>query len=173
MLIYRSQLLYIKTLTPYICAYMEAALLTLAFDPVRKTFPSEELEDFCLNKQVHGIDSHFFQHEQIPYWTILVRFDRLAPEAHSLKNLTPMEREAFEKLRIWRKEQAETEGYPAYLIATNAQLIFMIKKRVRSLASMDGIKGFGMNSYFAHLAQFDTRNLRLHLIEQLSDTYPT
>lgn len=56
------------------CYRMEAAVLTLAFDPERKTFPSEELEDFCLNKQVYGIESQFFQHENIPYWTVLVRF---------------------------------------------------------------------------------------------------
>lgn len=122
---------------------MEAAVITLAFDPERKTFPSEELEDFCMNKQVHGIESQFFQHKDIPYWTVLVRFDRVVPKANSVKNLTPAEKLLFDKLRAWRKEKAESEGYPAYLVATDAQLVLMIQKRIRSHNGFEGIKGFG------------------------------
>ncbi|MEM9986820.1 MAG: HRDC domain-containing protein, partial [Bacteroidota bacterium] len=123
---------------------MEAAVLTLSFDPKRGGFPSEELEDFCVNKEVLTIESHFFQQEGQVYWTVMVTFNRIIDKGAGVGELNQVERKAYEALRKWRKETAEQAGYPAYLIATNKQLVRMIRKRVRSMSGFDGIKGFGV-----------------------------
>ena len=51
---------------------MEAAVLTLAFDQARGAFPSEELEDFCLNKKVHSMEGKFFEEQDRHYWSIFI-----------------------------------------------------------------------------------------------------
>ena len=143
---------------------MEATVLTLSFDLERKCFPREELEDFCMNKIVHSVEGNFFEQDGHPYWTVLIRYERVLAKENSLEQLSPAEKLAYEKLRLWRKEKAEEEGYPAFLVATNKQLVRMIQKRVRNKHGFDEIKGFGrkriqkygtdiliiLNSFFKH-----------------------
>lgn len=122
---------------------MKASILTITFDPERKAFPREELEDFCMNKHIHEIVGQFFQHEDLPYWTVLVRYDLLLEREPSERGLTKLERKAFEALRAWRKEKAAELGFPAYLIATNRQFVEMIRKRLRSTEGLRSVRGYG------------------------------
>jgi superfamily II DNA helicase RecQ len=49
----------------------------------------------------------------------------------------------FAALRTWRKETAAAQGVPIYTVATNEQLAAMARLRVRSLAEMEKVEGFG------------------------------
>lgn len=122
---------------------MEAAVLTLSFDRERGAFPSEELEDFCLNKKVYSVEGKFFVEEEKHYWSIFIQFERVVAAGDGVKDLSPAESKAYEELVKWRKDIAHEAGYPAYLIATNKHLVMMVKKKVRSLSGFGGIKGFG------------------------------
>lgn len=129
---------------------MEATVLTLAFDPKRGGFPAEELEDFCLNKEVKTLRSEFFVRDGQPYWTVFIEFERVVAAGDGVKDLSPVERKAYEALAHWRKEAAKTRNYPAYLIATNKQLVLMVRRKARSKAALDGIKGFGRKRIAAY-----------------------
>ncbi|MEM9985595.1 MAG: hypothetical protein AAF804_10935 [Bacteroidota bacterium] len=56
---------------------MEATILTLGSEPRRGGFPAEELEDICLNKTVHVMESQFFIQDGKPYWSVFIQFDRV------------------------------------------------------------------------------------------------
>ena len=122
---------------------MEATVITLAFDRKRGGFPAEELEDFCLNKKVHQIEAQFFTQEGTQYWSMFIRFERVVAYHDGVKDLNPLETQAYEALAKWRKEKADAGHHPTYIIANNRHLVVMIKRRVRSKAGFDGIKGFG------------------------------
>jgi len=122
---------------------MEATLLTLKFDLHRGGFPKEELEDFCLGKVIHQIQPQFFSREDEVFWSIFILYDRTTAKPSPVKSLDKEGAKAFESLRNWRKERAQKEGFPPYLIATDKQFVEMIRRRVRSKSAMLGIKGFG------------------------------
>ena len=145
---------------------MEATILTLPFDPKRSGFPAEELEDFCLNKNVHRIESQFFLVDGKPYWTVFIQFDRVVNVGDGIKDLSPQEAKAYEALAKWRKTTAEQRNQPAFLIATNRQLVLMIRRRVRSKSGFDGIKGFGRKRIAAYGETI------IHILSQCFDDEP-
>ncbi|MCB9267754.1 MAG: HRDC domain-containing protein [Lewinellaceae bacterium] len=60
-----------------------------------------------------------------------------------LRELDDSQKLLFQRLKEWRKEKAAKEGLPAYLVATNAQFIQMIRLQCRTLESFKNVKGFG------------------------------
>jgi superfamily II DNA helicase RecQ len=57
--------------------------------------------------------------------------------------MTEVERILFDKFREWRKETAENEGIPVYIVATNNQIASIIRLRPKSLEQLKTIDGFG------------------------------
>ena len=51
--------------------------------------------------------------------------------------------ELFERLREWRREQADERGVPAYVIFHNATLREIAAARPSSVVELEGIKGIG------------------------------
>jgi superfamily II DNA helicase RecQ len=49
----------------------------------------------------------------------------------------------LERFRAWRKERAEKDGVPVYIIGTNKELVNIVKTVPASLEALKGIKGFG------------------------------
>lgn len=122
---------------------MEMTVLTLTYDQTRKGFAAEELEDFCLNKKIHEIQGHFFVHEGMPHWSVLISYEKQVKPEPALARLNETEKLAYQRLREWRRERSNDLGYPAYLVASNRQLAEMIRRRASSLQAFQGIKGFG------------------------------
>ena len=122
---------------------MEVKLITLFFDPGRADFNREELEDFCLNKQIHQVEGHFFEHQGCPYWTFLLKYELVLDPETKLPPLDPEAMKLMLLLKAWRREKAGEVGYPPYLICTNKQFVEMIKHKVQSINGFDQVKGFG------------------------------
>lgn len=57
--------------------------------------------------------------------------------------LTEAGRFCYEKLRQWRKETAEKEGIPPYVIAKNSHLGEIVKKEIKTLEALKQLNGFG------------------------------
>jgi superfamily II DNA helicase RecQ len=53
------------------------------------------------------------------------------------------ERLLYEKLQSWRKEQAQKDGVPVFIIATNRELAEAATKAPETLEALRQIKGFG------------------------------
>jgi ATP-dependent DNA helicase RecQ len=49
----------------------------------------------------------------------------------------------FEGLRQWRKERADKDGIPVFIIGTNRELTDIAVKAPKSLEGLGAIKGFG------------------------------
>ena len=122
---------------------MQIRIFTLPFDETSEGFPDEIVTEFCLNKKVHGITAHFFTHENRAFWSVAVQYEVLLRGKEKLRDLDDAQKQLFERLREWRKEEAAREGIPVYLVATNDQFVQMIRLKSRSLKSFKNIKGFG------------------------------
>jgi ATP-dependent DNA helicase RecQ len=57
--------------------------------------------------------------------------------------LTEAGKLCYEKLREWRKETAEKEGIPAYVITKNNHLGKIVKKEIKTLEALKQLNGFG------------------------------
>ena len=118
-------------------------IFTLPFDKVVEGFPDEIVTAFCINKKVHQIQTQFFITENKPYWSVSVMYEILSKEEGTTRELDESQNQLFMKLKAWRREKSDKEGMPAYLIATNAHLIQMIRLKCISLESLKALKGFG------------------------------
>lgn len=122
---------------------MELRIFTLPFDEVSEGFPDEIITHFCLNKKVHSIRPHFFEQDGRPFWSIAIAYEVVLKGEEKIRALDDEQQLLFARLREWRKTQAAKDGLPAYLIATNAQLLQMVQLKCRTLESFKPIKGFG------------------------------
>lgn len=122
---------------------MEVRIFTLPFDGSLPGFDDEPLQRFCSNKAVHKVETQFFMERDLPYWTVLVVYDAVLDKETARVALDDTQRMLYEKLRIWRKAQAEQDGIPAYLICTNSQLQEAIVRKCHSLEQLRQIKGIG------------------------------
>ncbi|MDX2245133.1 MAG: HRDC domain-containing protein [Bacteroidia bacterium] len=128
-------------------------ILTLPFLPEIEGFNDRLIQDFCANKRILHMESHFFIRENKPYWTILFSYESLLPpipaksfrrkEDESLKNLDEAQLELFELLRNWRIEKATSRGCPPFLVATNEQFVQMIQRKVATKADFELIPRYG------------------------------
>lgn len=123
---------------------MQVKIFTLPFDEKTEGFDDELIRDFCLNKRVHRIETHFFRQEGRAYWSVAVHYDVVdITKVEKVRDLDESQQLLYERLRTWRREAGTKAGIPVYLIATNAQLVQMIKMPIRTLDGFKTIKGFG------------------------------
>ncbi len=125
---------------------MPYEIITVPFNSATKCFHADELNRFCLNKKVLKTKIEFFCDEKQQYWTAFVEYETILEntgDGQSVKGLTETGRFCYEKLREWRKETAEKEGIPPYVIARNSQLAEIIKREIKTLEALKQINGFG------------------------------
>jgi superfamily II DNA helicase RecQ len=122
---------------------MELRIFTLPFDEVSEGFSDEIVTHFCLNKKVHSIRPHFFEQDGRAFWSIAIAYEVVLKGEEKIRSLDEEQQQLYTRLREWRKEQASKDGLPAYLIATNTQLLQMVQLKCRTLDSFKPIKGFG------------------------------
>ena len=142
-LIYRIFFVYIRPDIHIYVTYMHIRILTLPFDEIHEGFPDEVIEDFCQNKLVKGIQTEFFLHDGKAYWSVAIQYEIIKKETSNIRELDQEQRLLFQRLKEWRKKQADAEGVPAFIVATNAQLIYMIRHRCKTLECLKNLKGFG------------------------------
>lgn len=131
---------------------MPVRILTVPFDPAAETFQDETLNAFLLNKKVTILQCAFFQQDGRAYWTVLVAYDAALspPPPKETSDLSPTRQLLYERLREWRKETAETQGVPVFLIATNAQLKAVARQMPQGLEALRKIHGFGKKKAETH-----------------------
>jgi superfamily II DNA helicase RecQ len=79
----------------------------------------------------------FFKDEKQAYWTAFIEYETvLDKNSNEPLGLTEAGKLCYEKLRQWRKETAEKEGIPAYVIAKNSHLGEIVKKEIKTLESL-------------------------------------
>lgn len=123
---------------------MEIRIFTLAFDVMTESFPDEILAEFCINKKVNHLNSQFFLAEGKPYWSVAIHYEVLEKAGvGKMRMLNEEEQKLFERLKVWRREKAVKDGFPAYMIATDNQMAEMVRQKIQSLESFKSIKGFG------------------------------
>lgn len=122
---------------------MQIRIITLPFDEITQGFPDEIIGEFCLNKKVHDLRAKFFVQGGKAYWSVMISYEVLLKGEETVREFDEIQRQLFERLKIWRKEQAEKEGFPVYLICNNAQLSQIVKSKCMTLESLKFIKGFG------------------------------
>lgn len=126
---------------------MQVRIFTLPFDPEVEGFPDEIISEFCSNKKVLRIKSEFFQREGKPFWSVAVHYEVVLPrDTDILRGLDEAEKLLYERLRLWRKEEAAKANLPPYMLARNEHLVAMVKQRCQTLESFKGIRGFGKKS---------------------------
>ena len=123
---------------------MPIRIFTIPYNPQTIGFPDEELQKFLLNKNVKSLHPQFFQLDGMAFWSVFVEYEivvsRMPAESDGLK---ASERLLYQRLREWRKETAEKEGVPVFIIANNKQLMELVKQSPTTLEALRGIHGFG------------------------------
>ena len=122
---------------------MDLRIFTLPFDEVSESFPDEIVTEFCLNKKVHSVQTQFFTIDGRPFWSVAVQYETILRGEEKLRDLDDAQKLLYERLKAWRKERAGKDGIPVYLVATNMQLVAMIRLKCKALESFKQIKGFG------------------------------
>lgn len=125
---------------------MPFKVLTLEFDPVLGGFDQSALESFCANKNIHTVQPQLFQQHGKTYWSVWVEYDSILTPAESRKTtekLDPLQQQLFEHLRSWRKETAEDNDVPAFVVANDRELIAVVKTLPDSAEALSQLNGFG------------------------------
>jgi superfamily II DNA helicase RecQ len=124
---------------------MPVRVLTIAFDPQREIFRDEDLSQFLLSKRVTQLKAEFFMLNGSAYWTVFVEYETVLPNVttDTGDGLDEAQRLLFQRLREWRKEKAEPQGVPVYIIATNSQLTEVARRGPRTVEALRQIQGFG------------------------------
>lgn len=124
---------------------MSYEIITIPFDSVTKTFSADDLNSFCVNKKIISTKIEFFRDEKQAYWTVFIEYETvLEKKGDEPVGLTEAGKLCYEKLRQWRKETAEKEGIPPYVIAKNSHLGEIVKKEIKTLEALKQLNGFGV-----------------------------
>ena len=82
---------------------MPYEIITMPFNITTKSFHTDELKRFCLNKKILSSRVEFFQDEKISYWTVFLEYETVLEHGDGkLKGLTEAGRLGYEGLREWR-----------------------------------------------------------------------
>ncbi len=123
---------------------MPFQIITIPFDPALQSFSEDLLNDFLLNKKLISWQAEFFQHSHKAFWTVFLEYEPvLKNDGREKFNFTKEQEVLFQRFREWRKETAEKQGVPVYVIASNQHLSEMVIKQPDSLESLKQIRGFG------------------------------
>lgn len=99
---------------------MAYEVITLRFDAVNGCFHAEEVNRFCLNKRIRFQRVEFIADGASSYWTVFLEYDMvLEPPGQKTDHLSDAGKLCYERLRVWRKESAGSEGNPPYVITNN------------------------------------------------------
>lgn len=128
-------------------------IITVPFNPGQEVFHDDVLSNFLANKQVQSIIPQFFQHAGRSYWTVFVEYELVVSEAESrpvTNELSKEQQPLFRQLRAWRKEKADKNGTPVFILATNEQLSQIAVRRPVTLEALRQIQGFGAKKVEQH-----------------------
>lgn len=106
------------------------------------------LDQFLANHSVSKVESAFLQQEEC--WSVILFYEEnLAPT--TLEQTTVCEppqfsatdQRLFESLKSWRTGKSKEKNIPPYCIATNSELLSILREKPVKKEQLCGIKGFG------------------------------
>ena len=121
-------------------------IITLPFETEDQSFNDEALQRFVAGKTIKGLHPEFFQLDGQAYWTVWIEYEPLISGAEKVKtdkNFNPVQQQLLIELQQWRREKADTEKIPVYIIATNKELAAIVESLPKSLEGLRMIQGFG------------------------------
>ena len=80
--------------------------------------------------------AQFFSEENKSYWTIFIEYELLIKPDENKQPAIELSAEQeliYTRLKEWRKEKAESQGVPVYVVAKNQILIDIALKKPESL----------------------------------------
>jgi superfamily II DNA helicase RecQ len=124
---------------------MPIRIFSLPFDPSTGLFNDEPLSRFLLSRKLVSMKKEFFTAEGKPYWSVFVEYDEILPPASPQlpQNLNEWQRMLLQRLKEWRKQKAEENGIPVYVIASNTELAGVVLAAPESLEMLKSVRGFG------------------------------
>jgi superfamily II DNA helicase RecQ len=122
---------------------MKFSVLTIPFNSETSFFEDKDMQEFLSSKKVVSHQAHFFTSGGKPYWTIFVEYEDVFDKSGKLPVFSEPERLLYEHLQKWRKEKAEKEGVPIFIIANNSELASLVQKAPKTTEGLRQIKGFG------------------------------
>lgn len=122
---------------------MAFRIITIPFSPEKEIFAEEDLNSFLLNKHLKSWQAQFFTKGEKAYWTVFLEYENGVPRAKNTEKLSEPQALLYQRLREWRKEKADAGGVPVFLVATNQELLSVVKQAPQSLEALKNIRGFG------------------------------
>lgn len=143
---------------------MPIRTVTLKYSAERGEFDDSKLQEILRGRTSAAVRDHFFEVNGVPHLLCLVSWAEeeeaaaasaraapapagpLAPRERTrdaAEGLTPEQKDLFERLRGWRRKQAESEGAPPYVLFTNRQFREIVLALPRSKAALLDIAGVG------------------------------
>ena len=119
---------------------MPFRIITIPFDADKEFFSEDPLNKFCLNKKISSYSAEFFRTDGRAYWTVFIEYEIPLEDAGKPTDLNEPERLMFQRLREWRRQKAEGQGVPVFIIATNAILKDIAVKNPQSIEALKEIK---------------------------------
>jgi superfamily II DNA helicase RecQ len=125
-----------------------------------------ELNAFVRSHRVLTVNRQLVADGQASYWAVAVEYLDGKPGQGKAAGggersrvdykdvLDEQQFAVFSRLRDLRKEIAETEGLPIYVIFTNEQLAEMVRSKVTSKAAMSKIEGVGEGKVTKYAERF-------------------
>ncbi len=133
---------------------MPIRILTVPFDPVQEVFHDDAVTSFISNKRVISMRPEFFRQDGRTYWTVFVEYENVLSDhmtkAQAEDGLTGPQKLLMKRLREWRKEKADREKIPVFIIATNKQLEDVVRQAPRTIEALRQISGFGNKKVERH-----------------------
>jgi superfamily II DNA helicase RecQ len=114
----------------------------------------DELNKFLASHRVLAVDRHFVANGNDSAWSVAVDYADGNSQSGAVPDksridyrevLDPATFAIFAALRTKRKELAEQEGVPAYVIVTNEQMAQIARMRAASMDDLKQIAGLGEN----------------------------
>lgn len=122
---------------------MLVRILTVKFDSRNEIFEESDFQNFLLNKHVHALHPQFFMHDGQAYWSVFLTYEEILPRNAPGEKLCDAERALMNRLREWRKDKADREGVPVFIIATNQHLLDIVRLVPKTLEGLRQVHGFG------------------------------
>jgi superfamily II DNA helicase RecQ len=118
----------------------------------------DELNAFLRSHRVLAVDRRWVEQGENSFWAFCVDYLESSGASGSPLNgrhgavrgkvdyreqLSPEDFAVFARLRQWRKEIAQVEAVPVYMVFTNEQLAQMVQSRAMNKAALEQIAGVG------------------------------
>ncbi len=121
-------------------------IFAIKFEKKKEIFDDEQINKFIMRKKIINIEKEFFTNNDNVYWTVFIEYDEILPEeskGNKEEGLNEWQNILFQILRKWRKEKADKEGIPVFLIATNKEFKSIVLEVPETLEKLKNIRGFG------------------------------